>query len=31
MANSQKMNLENRNLQHIPLLEGEEKVRYLGL
>ena len=30
-ANVEKMNLDSRNLKHIPLLEGEEKIKYLNL
>lgn len=29
--NVEKMNLDSRNLKHIPLLEGEEKIKYLNL
>ena len=25
------MNLESRNLKHVPLLEGEERIKYLNL
>lgn len=30
-SNPETMNLNNRSLDHIPLLEGEEKVKYLHL
>lgn len=30
-ANIEKMNLDQRNLKHIPLLEGEEKIKYFNL
>lgn len=30
-ANVEKMTLDSRNLKHIPLLEGEEKIKYLNL
>jgi hypothetical protein len=30
-ANVEKMNLDSRCLKHIPLLEGEEKIKYLNL
>ena len=30
-TNVEKMNLDSRCLKHIPLLEGEEKIKYLNL
>lgn len=30
-SNVEKMNLDSRNLKHVPLLEGEEKIKYLNL
>lgn len=30
-ANQEKMQLDSRGLNHIPLLEGEEKIKYLNL
>ena len=30
-TNVEKMTLDSRNLKHIPLLEGEEKIKYLNL
>jgi leucine-rich repeat-containing protein 49 len=29
--NVEKMSLESRNLKHVPLLEGEERIKYLNL
>jgi leucine-rich repeat-containing protein 49 len=29
--NVEKMSLESRNLRHVPLLEGEERIKYLNL
>lgn len=30
-TNVEKMSLESRNLRHVPLLEGEERIKYLNL